>query len=82
MSVKSRTRCEADSFRKRIDTINIKELAQVVETTTVFAKLSHDQKRGSCSASKNNGHKVGYMNRINDAPSMKVSNVGISVDML
>ncbi|PKZ96482.1 magnesium-translocating P-type ATPase [Streptococcus parasanguinis] len=64
-----------------IDTMTDQELAQVVETTTVFAKLSPDQKARIILRLKNNGHKVGYMgDGINDAPSMKVSDVGISVD--
>ena len=64
-----------------IDTMTDQELAQVVETTTVFAKLSPDQKARIILCLKNNGHKVGYMgDGINDAPSMKVSDVGISVD--
>lgn len=64
-----------------IDTMTDQELAQVVETTTVFAKLSPDQKARIILCLKNNGHKVGYMgDGINDAPSMKISDVGISVD--
>ena len=64
-----------------IDTMTDQELAKVVETTTVFAKLSPDQKARIILCLKNNGHKVGYMgDGINDAPSMKVSDVGISVD--
>lgn len=64
-----------------IDTMTDQDLAQVVETTTVFAKLSPDQKARIILCLKNNGHKVGYMgDGINDAPSMKVSDVGISVD--
>lgn len=64
-----------------IDTMTDQELAQVVETTTVFAKLSPDQKARIILSLKNNGHKVGYMgDGINDALSMKVSDVGISVD--
>lgn len=64
-----------------IDMMTDQELAQVVETTTVFAKLSPDQKARIILCLKNNGHKVGYMgDGINDAPSMKVSDVGISVD--
>ena len=64
-----------------IDTMTDQELAKVVETTTVFAKLSPDQKARIILSLKNNGHKVGYMgDGINDAPSMKVSDVGISVD--
>ncbi len=64
-----------------IDTMTDQELAQVVETTTVFAKLSPDQKARIILSLKKNSHKVGYMgDGINDAPSMKVSDVGISVD--
>lgn len=64
-----------------IDTMTDQELAEVVETTTVFSKLSPDQKARIILCLKNNGHKVGYMgDGINDAPSMKVSDVGISVD--
>ena len=47
----------------------------------IFAKLSPDQKARIILSLKENGHKVGYMgDGINDAPSMKVSDVGISVD--
>ena len=44
-----------------IDTMTDQELAQVVETTTVFAKLSPDQKARIILCLKNNGHRVGYM---------------------
>lgn len=64
-----------------IDGMTDQELAQAVETTTVFAKLSPDQKARIILQLKKNGHKVGYMgDGINDAPSMKVADVGISVD--
>ena len=64
-----------------LDTMSDQELAKAVETTTVFAKLSPDQKARIILSLKENGHKVGYMgDGINDAPSMKVSDVGISVD--
>ena len=64
-----------------IDSLSDPELAQAVETTTVFAKLSPDQKARIILQLKANGHKVGYMgDGINDAPSMKVADVGISVD--
>ena len=42
-----------------IDTMTDQELAEVVETTTVFAKLSPDQKARIILCLKNNGHKVG-----------------------
>ena len=64
-----------------LDTMSDQDLAKAVETTTVFAKLSPDQKARIILSLKENGHKVGYMgDGINDAPSMKVSDVGISVD--
>ena len=45
------------------------DLAKAVETTTVFAKLSPDQKARIILSLKENGHKVGYMgDGINDAP--------------
>ena len=68
-------------WEQEIDTMTDQELAQVVETTTVFAKLSPDQKRGSSSASRIMATRlVTWEMGINDAPSMKVSDVGISVD--
>ena len=64
-----------------IDRMSEQELAEVVESVTVFAKLSPDQKARIILQLKRNGHIVGYMgDGINDAPSMKVADVGISVD--
>ena len=64
-----------------VDALSNEELSQAVENTTVFAKLSPDQKARIILQLKANGHKVGYMgDGINDAPSMKVADVGISVD--
>ena len=64
-----------------IDQMTDQELADVVERVTVFAKLSPDQKARIILQLKRNGHGVGYMgDGINDAPSMKVADVGISVD--
>ncbi|MFS9116110.1 magnesium-translocating P-type ATPase [Streptococcus infantis] len=64
-----------------IDQMTDQELAEVVERVTVFAKLSPDQKARIILQLKRNGHGVGYMgDGINDAPSMKVADVGISVD--
>ena len=56
-------------------------LAIEAEKTTIFAKLSTEQKARIIRLLKANGHKVGYMgDGINDAPSLKVADVGISVD--
>ena len=64
-----------------IDAMTDEELAQAVQMVTVFAKLSPDQKARIILQIKSNGHCVGYMgDGINDAPSMKVADVGISVD--
>ena len=57
------------------------ELSKVVEKTTVFAKLSPDQKARIVSILRENGHIVGFMgDGINDAAAMKASDIGISVD--
>ena len=64
-----------------IDQMTDQELAEALESVTVFAKLSPDQKARIILQLKKNGHVVGYMgDGINDAPSMKVADVGISVD--
>lgn len=64
-----------------LDGLTDKELADAVERTTVFAKLSPSQKARVVTALRENGHSVGYMgDGINDAAAMKASDVGISVD--
>ena len=66
-----------------IDTMTDQELAQVVETTTVFAKLSPDQKARIILCLKNNDHKVGYMgDGINDAPVLARADIGIAMGAL
>ncbi|MDR0397456.1 MAG: magnesium-translocating P-type ATPase [Oscillospiraceae bacterium] len=56
-------------------------LAEEVERTTVFAKLSPAQKVRIVAALRRNGHTVGYMgDGINDAAALKEADVGISVD--
>ena len=64
-----------------IDEMDDATLAIEAEKTTIFAKLSPEQKAPIIRLLKVNGHKVGYMgDGINDAPSLKVADVGISVD--
>ena len=56
-------------------------LARVVETANIFARVTPVQKDRIIGALKNNGHVVGYLgDGINDAPSLKTADVGISVD--
>lgn len=57
------------------------ELQERAEKTSIFAKLSPSQKARVVRALRAGGHTVGYMgDGINDAPAMKASDVGISVD--
>jgi len=56
-------------------------LAQVVEEANVFARVTPVQKDRIINLLKDNGHVVGFMgDGINDAPSLRTSDVGISVN--
>ena len=56
-------------------------LGDLAEKTSVFARLSPSQKESIIIALQKRGHVIGYMgDGINDAPSMRVADVGISVD--
>jgi Mg2+-importing ATPase len=56
-------------------------LARVVERVNVFARVTPVQKDRIILALKKNGHVVGYLgDGINDAPPLKTSDVGISVE--
>ncbi|MEI8292539.1 MAG: magnesium-translocating P-type ATPase [bacterium] len=57
------------------------ELGKLAEKTSVFARLSPSQKESIIVALQKRGHVIGYMgDGINDALSMRVADVGISVD--
>ena len=56
-------------------------LSAVIEEANVFARVTPDQKNRIIHLLKSNGHVVGFMgDGINDAPSLKTSDVGISVN--
>ena len=56
-------------------------LARVVEDANVFARVNPGQKDRIMGALRRNGHVVGFLgDGINDAPSLKRADVGISVD--
>ncbi len=56
-------------------------LARVAEEANVFARVTPVQKDRIINLLKGNGHVVGFMgDGINDAPSLKTSDVGVSVD--
>lgn len=55
-------------------------LQRVAEETTVFARVTPDQKNRIIRALRNRGHVVGYLgDGINDAPSLHAADIGISV---
>ena len=57
------------------------ELKELVESSSVFARLSPIQKERVINALRKNNHTVGYLgDGINDAPSLKAADVGISVN--
>ncbi|MBV9079875.1 MAG: magnesium-translocating P-type ATPase, partial [Elusimicrobia bacterium] len=64
-----------------IEKISDEDLRKLVETTTVFARLGPLQKERIIRLLKQNGHIVGFLgDGINDAPSLKAADVGISVN--
>ena len=66
---------------KDSDKMTDAEMKFAVEKTTIFARFSPDQKDRVIRVLKSNNHVVGYMgDGINDAPSLKIADVGISVD--
>jgi Mg2+-importing ATPase len=63
------------------DKMTDQELQERSENTTIFARFSPSQKNRVILALKKNGHVVGYMgDGINDAPSLRSADVGISVE--
>ncbi len=65
----------------KVETMTDPELAQAVEGTHVFARLSPAHKQRIIRALQHRGHVVGFMgDGINDAPALHVADVGISVD--
>ncbi|MDD5154942.1 MAG: magnesium-translocating P-type ATPase [Candidatus Omnitrophica bacterium] len=65
----------------KLDQLSDKELQELAKTATVFARLSPMQKERLIHALHENKHIVGYLgDGINDAPALKASDVGISVN--
>jgi Mg2+-importing ATPase len=57
------------------------EVKEAVEQTTIFARITPEQKLDIIKALKANKHVVGYMgDGVNDAPALYEADVGISVD--
>ena len=57
------------------------EIRAAAEETTIFARITPEQKLDIIKALKANGHVVGFMgDGVNDAPALYEADVGISVD--
>ncbi len=66
---------------KDIATLSDDALAVRAEKATIFARFSPDEKKRVVSVLRGRKHVVGFMgDGINDAPSLKAADVGISVD--
>ena len=64
-----------------VEKMSDEQLAEAVETTDVFARLSPAHKKRVVQALQRNKHVVGFMgDGINDAPALRAADVGISVD--
>jgi len=65
----------------QVEAMSNAELHEAVEATTVFARLNPLQKARIVAQLQAHGHTVGFMgDGINDAPSLRAADVGISVD--
>ena len=65
----------------QVEKMSDAELAENVGKTTLFARLSPAHKQRIIKALQSNGHVVGFLgDGINDAPALRASDVGISVD--
>ncbi|VVB51516.1 Copper-exporting P-type ATPase B [uncultured archaeon] len=65
----------------RLEGMSDEQLKETVKATNVFVRMSPLQKERVVRALQKNNHVVGYLgDGINDAPSLKASDVGISVN--
>jgi Mg2+-importing ATPase len=63
-----------------VDRLDDRGLARLAARTTVFARVSPEQKRRIIRALQSDGHVVGFLgDGVNDAPSLRAADVGISV---
>lgn len=64
-----------------IDKLDDETLATKVEQTTIFARVTPEQKLRIIKMLQKNGHVVGYLgDGINDAPSLQAADIGVSVN--
>lgn len=66
---------------EKVDDLNDIELRTAAEQATIFTRFTPLQKERVIRALRANGHVVGFLgDGINDSPSLKAADVGISVD--
>ncbi len=66
---------------EQLDKLSDRKLSSIVEEVNVFTRLNPIQKERVVKILKLNNHVVGYMgDGVNDAPSLHIADVGISVD--
>lgn len=64
-----------------IERLSSQKLQEAAETTTIFCRLNPNQKVRVIRALRGSGHVVGYMgDGINDAPSLREADIGLSVN--
>lgn len=64
-----------------VATMNDEELLTKARTTTIFARITPDEKERIILTLKKAGYSVGYLgDGINDAPALKAADVGLSVN--
>jgi Mg2+-importing ATPase len=86
--VVTRKTCESLGFEIKgvvlgteIAQLHVDALSRMVERANIFARVTPAQKDRIINALKKNGHVVGFLgDGINDAPSLRTADVGISVD--
>jgi P-type Mg2+ transporter len=65
----------------QVETMSDPQLADAVDSTDIFARLSPAHKQRIVQALQRKGHVIGFMgDGINDAPALRAADVGISVD--
>jgi len=65
----------------QVDQLSDSELQVKAEETTIFARVSPEQKERIVTILRKRGHVVGYLgDGINDAPVLKAADVGVSVN--
>jgi P-type Mg2+ transporter len=65
----------------KVEALNDTELGDAAEKTALFVRLSPADKQRIIQILQRKGHVVGYMgDGINDAPALRVADVGVSVD--